>query len=74
MNYSNREFQSEFRKNSNDYLRKDITLSLIHMMCIRMFGVNSKEEKMVLNIQNRTIRKRIAIKKYSKGEENIHGI
>lgn len=108
-NYSNREFQKDFRMYGEDYMRyyelantisynietridinniivkewkdclekystrineystcfsrKDISLSLIHMMCIRIFGIKSEEEKKVMNILNRLTRKVIAIEK-----------
>jgi len=40
--------------------KKEIALSLIHMMCNRTFGINSEQEKMLMNIICRLLKCKIA--------------
>lgn len=46
-------------------MKKNISISLIHMLCNRIFGIQSEQEKKLFNIINRIVLQKIAIQKYN---------
>lgn len=54
-----KEYVLTIEKNNNYIIKKDIARSLIHMMCIRRFGIYSNEEKLILNVVYRIIKSKI---------------
>jgi len=51
----------------------NIVRSLIHMMCIRLFGIKSEEEELVGNMVWRVLKQKVAMEKYNSNHLILHG-